>query len=179
MLEQFHNERLNDNLAGGVLADLMNRDLSKFNPLAVAPYTDYRNQMSGMADRPLNDFIREQFEQGVHPFDRDMLTTVELFEYLKVEKRLRVTREREVANALELLGAKCRKQIPIATVADRATLWVLRDHETYMKMPAAELGKKYVPFYNDSKAPRKKAVATPMSEDEPKSVGGAEDGIHF
>ena len=108
-----------------------------------------------------------------------MLTTVELFEYLKVEKRLRVTREREVANALELLGAKCRKQIPIATVADRATLWVLRDHETYMKMPAAELGKKYVPFYNDSKAPRKKAVATPMSEDEPKSVGGAEDGIHF
>ena len=47
-------------------------------------------------------FIREQFEQGVHPFDRDMLSTVELFEYLKFEKRLRVTREREVANALEL-----------------------------------------------------------------------------
>jgi hypothetical protein len=47
------------------MADLLNRDLSKFNPLAPAPYTDYRNQMSGMADRPLNDFIREQFEQGV------------------------------------------------------------------------------------------------------------------
>ena len=179
MLEQFHKERLNDNLAAGVMAELLDRNLSKFNPLAPAPYTEYRNQMSGMADRPLNDFIREQFEQGVHPFDRDMLTTVELFEYLKVEKRLRVTREREVANALELLGARCRKQIPIATVADRATLWVLRDHETYMKMPAAELGKKYVPFYNDSKAPRKKVVATPMREDEPKSVGGAEDGIHF
>ena len=151
MLEQFHNERLNDNLAGGVLADLMNRDLSKFNPLAVAPYTDYRNQMSGMADRPLNDFIREQFEQGVHPFDRDMLTTVELFEYLKVEKRLRVTREREVANALELLGARCRKQIPITTVADRATLWVLRDHDKYMAMEAGDLGRAYVPFYHDSK----------------------------
>jgi hypothetical protein len=35
-----------------------------------------------------------------------MLTTVELFEYLKVEKRLRVTREREVANALELAWCK-------------------------------------------------------------------------
>ena len=151
MLEQFHNERLNDNLAGGVLADLMNRDLSKFNPLAVAPYTDYRNQMSGMADRPLNDFIREQFEQGVHPFDRDMLTTVELFEYLKVEKRLRVTREREVANALELLGARCRKQIPITTVADRATVWILRDQDKYMQMEARDLGRAYVPFYHDSK----------------------------
>ena len=151
MLEQFHNERLNGNLAGGVLADLMNRDLSKFNPLAVATYTDYRNQMSGMADRPLNDFIREQFEQGVHPFDRDMLTTVELFEYLKVEKRLRVTREREVANALELLGARCRKQIPITTVADRATVWILRDQDKYMKMEAGDLGKAYVPFYHDSK----------------------------
>jgi hypothetical protein len=151
MLEQFHNERLNDNLAGGVLADLLNRDLSKFNPLAVAPYTEYRNQMSGMADRPLNDFIREQFEQGVHPFDRDMLTTVELFEYLKVEKRLRVTREREVANALELLGARCRKQIPITTVADRATLWILRDHDKYMAMEAGDLGRAYVPFYHDSK----------------------------
>ena len=166
MLDDFHNAKDKDNLAGGVMAELLDRNLSKFNPLAPAPYTEYRNQMSGMADRPLNDFIREQFEQGVHPFDRDMLTTVELFEYLKVEKRLRVTREREVANALELLGAKCRKQIPIATVADRATLWVLRDHDTYMKMPAAELGKKYVPFYNDSKAPLKKAVATPMREHE-------------
>ena len=151
MLEQFHNERLNDNLAGGVLADLLNRDLSKFNPLAVAPYTEYRNQMSGMADRPLNDFIREQFEQGVHPFDRDMLTTVELFEFLKIEKRLRVTREREVANALELLGARCRKQIPITTVADRATVWILRDHDKYMAMEAGDLGRAYVPFYHDSK----------------------------
>jgi len=151
MLDDFHNAKDKDNLAAGVMAELLDRDLSKFNPLAPAPYTDYRNQMSGMADRPLNDFIREQFEQGVHPFDRDMLTTVELFEYLKVEKRLRVTREREVANALELLGARCRKQIPIRNVADRATLWILRDQDKYMQMEAGDLGRAYVPFYYDSK----------------------------
>ena len=151
MLDDFHNAKDKDNLAGGVMAELLDRNLSKFNPLAPAPYTEYRNQMSGMADRPLNDFIREQFEQGVHPFDRDMLTTVELFEYLKVEKRLRVTREREVANALELLGARCRKQIPIRNVADRATLWILRDQDKYMQMEAGDLGRAYVPFYYDSK----------------------------
>ncbi len=151
MLDEFHLQRINNNLAAGVLAELLDRDLSKFNPLAPAPWTTYRDQMSGMADRPLNDFIREQFEQGVHPFDRDMLSTVELFEYLKFEKRLRVTREREVANALELLGGKCRKQIPIDMVADRATVWILRNHDQYLEMPSADLGRKYVPFYSDIK----------------------------
>jgi hypothetical protein len=156
ILEEFHEQRLGGNLAAGVMAELLNRDLSKFNPLAPAPYTSYRNEMSGMADRPLNDFIREQFEQEASPFDRDMLTSIELFEFLKVEKRLRVTREREVANALELIGGKSRKQIPIATVADRATVWILRDHEKYMQMEAGDLGRAYVPFYNDSKRGGKK-----------------------
>ena len=77
----------NYNLAGGVLHELLQRDLSKFNPLAPAPTTEYRTEMHGLADRPLNDFIREQFEQGVFPFDRDMVTTVELFDYLKKELR--------------------------------------------------------------------------------------------
>ena len=48
-----------------------------------APHTPYRDEMTKMADRPLNDFIREQFEQGVHPFDRDLMTTVELFDWLR------------------------------------------------------------------------------------------------
>jgi|TARA_R100000664_G_scaffold32534_1_gene47625 hypothetical protein len=151
MLDEFHLQRLNGTLAPGVLADLLDRDLSKFNPLAPAPWTQFRDQMSGMADRPLNDFIREQFEQSAHPFDRDMVTTIELFDYLKQEKRLKVTREREVANALELIGGKVRKQIPITQIADRATIWIIRNHDEYLNMPSADLGKKYVPFYTDKK----------------------------
>ena len=151
MLDEFHLQRLQNNLAAGVLAELMDRDLSKFNPLAPAPHTIYRDQMSGMADRPLNDFIREQFEQGVFPFDRDMMTTVELFDYLKFEKRLKITREREVANALELLGGKVRKQIPITQIADRATVWIIRNHDEYVTMSSTDLGRKYVPFYTDKK----------------------------
>jgi hypothetical protein len=150
MLDEFHHAKDHDNLAAGVMAELLDRDLSKFNPLAPAPHTIYRDQMSGMADRPLNDFVREQFEQKVHPFDRDMVTTVELFEYLKFEKRMKVTREREVANALELLGGKCRKQIPIDMVAERATVWIMRNHDEYMNMQSNDLGRKYVPFYSDS-----------------------------
>jgi hypothetical protein len=98
-LDRYHLHREQHNLAAGVYADLLDRDLSKFKPLGVAPHTIYRDQMSKLADRPLNDFVKEQFEQGVFPFDRDMVTTVELFDFLKVEKRMRVTREREIANA--------------------------------------------------------------------------------
>ena len=151
MLDEFHLQRLNHNLASGVLAELMDRDLSKFNPLAPAPHTIYRDQMSGMADRPLNDYVREQFEQGAFPFDRAMVTTLELFDFLKREARLKVTREREVANALELIGGKCVKQVPVPQIAQRATVWIIRNHDELKNKTAKELSKIYHPFYTDQR----------------------------
>ena len=151
MLDEFHLHRLNHNLASGVLADLLDRDLSKFNPLAPAPETPFRLEMSKMADRPLNDYVKEQFEQGAYPFDRDMLTTLELFEWLRKEARMKVTREREVANALELIGGKRVKQVPIPQVGQRATLWVIRDHEKHLAKSTKELGKTYMPFHSDQR----------------------------
>ena len=151
MLDEFHLHRLQHNLAGGVLAELLDRDLSKFNPLSPAPHTIFRDEMCKQADRPLNDFIQEQYNQGVFPFDRDLLTTVELFDYLKEKKRMKVTRMKEVANALELIGGKPKKQCPVATVGDRATIWVIRNHDDYANLTGVELGRKYPPFYHDSK----------------------------
>ena len=149
MLDEFHLQRLSGTLAPGVMAELLDRDLSKFNPLAPAPHTIYRDQMSKMADRPLNDFIKEQFEQEVFPFDRDIMSTVELFDYLKIEKRLKVTRIREVADALSLIGGVCKKQIPIATVGNRATVWIIRNHDDYKDLNGADLARKYVPFFDE------------------------------
>lgn len=149
MLDEFHLQRLSGTLAPGVMADLLDRDLSKFNPLAPAPHTIYRDQMSKMADRPLNDFIKEQFDQEVFPFDRDIMSTVELFDYLKIEKRLKVTRIREVADALSLIGGVCKKQIPIASVGNRATVWIIRNHDDYKDLNGADLARKYVPFFDE------------------------------
>lgn len=149
MLDEFHLQRLSGTLAPGVMADLLDRDLSKFNPLAPAPHTIYRDQMSKMADRPLNDFIKEQFDQEVFPFDRDIMSTVELFDYLKIEKRLKVTRIREVADALSLIGGVCKKQIPIASVGNRATVWIIRNHDDYKDLNSADLARKYVPFFDE------------------------------
>jgi hypothetical protein len=143
-------QRTQGNLAAGVLAELMERDLSKFNPLAPAPHTVYRDEMCQLADRPLNDFVKEAFEQGVHPFDRDMVTTVELFDYLKREKRMKVTREREVAMALKLLHGSYKKAgVTVSGVGDSVTVWVIRNQDKYKSMTAKELGKVYLPFYTE------------------------------
>ena len=55
--------------------------------------------MTKLADKPVNDYVRASFDQGVYPFDRDLVTTVELLDWLKKVPRVRVTRENDVANA--------------------------------------------------------------------------------
>ena len=151
LLDRFHLHREEHNLAAGIYADLLDRDLSKFKPLGVAPHTIFRDQMSKLADRPLNDFVKEQFEQGVFPFDRDMVTTVELFDYLKVEKRMRVTREREIANAIELIGGRKKPGCPVEGVGKSVTIWIIREYDKYKNHTAKELGRVYVPFYSDAR----------------------------
>ena len=151
LLTEFHQERLHGDLAAGVMAQLMDRDLSKFDPLGVAPHTTYRDEMAKLADRPLNDFVKEQFQQGVHPFNRDLVTTVELFDYLKVERRVKVTRERDVAAALKLVGGTRVRGCPVSDVGAAVNIWVIRNHDKYKNHTAKELGKLYVGFYTDGK----------------------------
>ena len=156
MLDEYHEQRTNGDLAAGVKADMLNRNLSKFKPLGTAPHTVYRDMMSQMADRPLNDYVKEQYQQGTFPFDRDMLTTVELFDYLRENKKVKITRLREVATAIELIGGKKKAACPVSEIGSRVTIWTIRDHKKYQNMTADELGKKYVPFYTDSKKGGKK-----------------------
>ena len=119
LLEEYHNQRLAGDLSAGVYADMLDRDLSKFKPLGTAPHTIYRDMMSQMADRPLNDFIKEQFQQGTFPFDRDQVTTVEMFDYLRESKKVKITRLREVATALELIGGKKKASCPVPEIGSR------------------------------------------------------------
>ena len=151
LLTEFHQERLNGDLAAGVLAQLLDRDLSKFDPLGVAPHTTYRDEMSKLADRPLNDFVKEQFQQGIHPFNRDMVTTAELFDYLKIERRIKVSRERDVAAALKLIGGTRVRGCPVESVGETVNIWIIRNHDKYKGMTAKELGKLYIGFYTDVK----------------------------
>ena len=155
LLEEYHNQRLGGDLSAGVYADMLDRDLSKFKPLGTAPHTIYRDMMSQMADRPLNDFIKEQFQQGTFPFDRDQVTTVEMFDYLRESKKVKITRLREVATALELIGGKKKASCPVPEIGSRVTIWTIRNHKEYQYMTAEEQGRKYVPFYTDKEKYKK------------------------
>ena len=60
---------------------------------------------------------------------------------------------------------KCIKQVPIEDVAKRATVWVIRNQSKWFeKMPDSigglrwkpkDIGRKYVPFYSDSRTNKK------------------------
>ena len=143
LLKDYHNARYNYNLAGGVYAKLLDRPLKHFDPLGVAPHTPYRDQMTQLADRPVNDYVRDNFEQGVHPFDRDLVTTVELLDWLKKVPRVRVTRENDVANALKLIGGVRVRGCYVKDVGSNVNVWIIRDHDKYNGMTAKELGKEY------------------------------------
>ena len=150
LLKDFHNARYNENLAAGVYADMLNRNVSKFDALGVAPHTIYRDMMTKLADRPVNDYVRDNYEQGVHPFDRDLLTTVELLDWLKKSARVKVSRENDVANALKLVGGIRKRGCQVTGVGNNVNIWIMRDHDKYKNMTAKELGSKYVGFYTDA-----------------------------
>ena len=150
MLKDFHTQRLNHNMSAGVYADMLDRDVSKFDANGVAPHTIYRDMMTKLADRPVNDYVRERFEQKVFPFDRDLLTTVELLDWLKVKARVKVSREVDVANALKEIGGIKKRGCDVPAVGQSVTIWTINNHEKYRNMTAVDLGAEYVGFYTES-----------------------------
>ena len=148
LLNEYHTERKFGDLAAGVYAEMLDRDLSKFNPEGVAPDTPFKDEMVKKADRPLNDRIREMFEQGVEPFDRDLVTTVELYGWLQSIARVKVTRENDIAEALKLIGATRIKSCPVTSVGRLCNIWIIRRHHAYKDKTGKELGKNYKPFWD-------------------------------
>lgn len=147
MLDDFHEQRLYGNLTQGVLAKLMDRDLSKFKPLGIAPQTPYLMEMRKMADRPIADYIREEYNQGLHPFDRDLVSVTELFSWLGKNTKIRVTRQREIADAIKDLGGVLKKSCAVKGMGKYVNIWIIRDHDKYKNLTAEQVGAKYVPFY--------------------------------
>ena len=147
MLDDFHEQRLYGDLTQGVLAKLIDRDLSKFKPLGIAPQTPYLMEMRKMADRPIADYIREEYNQGMHPFDRDLVSVTELFSWLGKNTKIRVTRQREIADAIKDLGGVLKKSCAVKGMGKYVNIWIIRDHDKYKNLTAEQVGAKYVPFY--------------------------------
>ena len=151
LLKDYHYARYNHNLAGGVYAKLLDRPLKHFDPLGVAPHTEYRDLMTQLADKPINDYVKECFEQGIFPLDRSLVTTTELFHFWRDKNKLRITRERDVADALKLIGGVRKRGCPVTDIGKSVNIWIIRDIEKFGKLSGPELGKKYQGFYTDTR----------------------------
>ena len=73
----------------------------------------------------------------------------ELFEYLREKKKMKVTRERDVADALDKIGGKKKRGCTVKDVGQNVTIWIIRDHNEYQNLSAPDLGRKYQPFYSE------------------------------
>ena len=69
---------------------------------------------------------------------------------------MRVTRERDVAAALTLIGGIRKRGCPITDVGDTVNIWIIHNHDKYTGMTAKELGKLYVGFYTEGKLKKEK-----------------------
>ena len=152
LLTDFHEDpnmgRLTGSMNAGVMADMLDRNLSNFKPNSTAPETPYLQEMRKLADRPMSDYIREQFAQGIHPFDRDMLSVSELYDWIQRNTKIKVTRQRELADALQDVGGILQKSCPVKGLGDYVNLWIIRNQDKYKNLTAKEIGAKYVPFYS-------------------------------
>ena len=150
LLKDFHENpemgRLTGSMNAGVMADMLDRNLSNFKPNSTAPETPFLQEMRKLADRPMSDYIREQFAQGIHPFDRAIISVSELYDWVQSNTKIKVTRQRELADALQDIGGVLKKSCPVKDLGDYVNLWIIRDHDKYKNMTAVEIGKKYVPF---------------------------------
>ena len=144
LLEEFHEQRLEGELNSGVLAQLMDRNISKFKPKGLAPETPFLQEMVKSADRPIADFIREQHQQQIWPFSNDLVSTSELFKWFGSEVRnVRVTRENEIANALKGIGGVLVRSCDVQRLGKLVNIWVINNHEKYKGMSAKSIGKEF------------------------------------
>ena len=87
----------------------------------------------------------------MHPFDKDLVTTVELFGWLRSVARIKVTRENDIAEALRMMGGTRKRGCPISSVGDNVNVWIIRNHDKYKNLTAKDIGSKYVGFHTEKK----------------------------
>jgi len=138
---------IDDGGASFVLQELLERDVSEFNPKSIAPRTPHLDTMSEAGEHPLTQMIRQMFEEEAFPFtaDREVISSMDLFNWLKKQQKIGRGRINDVANALEQIGGRCLGQVNIilAGKKSRPTLYLVRNHEENEGKTTLELADLY------------------------------------
>jgi hypothetical protein len=115
------------------------RDLSKFDPNAIAPQTKAKEEMQDETGHPLTLKLKEMLEEGRYPLtlDTKIIGSTELAEYISKHHRGDHVRyannTKQLKRSLKELGATDLGQVLHKQLNYKPSLWIVRDHKEMRK----------------------------------------------
>jgi hypothetical protein len=130
-----------------ILNELLLRDVKDFNPFKTAPETSFNNIMSEAGAHPLAKLLKEKLDGRYHPVKKPVVSTLGIYNWLKINNELGRFRINDVAHALESIGGIKREQCKIkmknSDEIKRLNLFIIDDHEWFRNKSNSEVGQYY------------------------------------
>jgi len=146
---------LDDGGAKAILHELKNRKISEsFEPKGIAPHTPFNQVMSSEGAHPLSKILKNQFDELQRPFEEEIeiVSSMQIFEYLKAHRLLGRSRINDVKTALEFIGGQCLGQVRVKQKIEgmdkiiKPTLYIIRNHSKYDGMKPQDIAEHYKAF---------------------------------
>ena len=125
------------------------REISEtFNAKGVAPKTKHLKTMARSGGHPLVNQLRDRFEEQLEPFesDRELVSSMWLFEWCKKKNILGRSRLNEISKALETIGAVNVGQCPVTRATPdgqrihKPTIWIIRNKDKWKSQTLEAIG---------------------------------------
>ena len=130
-----------------ILHELLLRDVKEFNPFKVAPETSFNDLMSEAGAHPLAKLLKEKLDGRYHPVRKPVVSSLGVYNWLKLNNELGRFRINDVAHALESIGGIKREQCKIkmenSDEVKRVNLFIIDDHEWFKNKSNTEVGEYY------------------------------------
>ena len=152
--EEYH-KWLDDGGAKAILYELTNRKIAEeFAPKGIAPFTPWNKEMSSAGAHPLSKTLKALFDEQERPFEEniDIISSMQVFEFLKGNKLLGHSRINDVKTALEFIGGRYVGQVRVKQRIEgqdkiiKPTLYIIRNHQEYDGMQGQDIANRYKPF---------------------------------
>jgi len=124
---------------------LKTRDISKFDPNALAPMTEAKKEMQDETGHPLTLKLKEMLEEGRYPLtlDTKIIGSTELAEYIGKYGRGNHVRyandTKQLKRSLKQIGAIEIGQVLHKQLNYKPSLWIVREHEKMEELPKSKL----------------------------------------
>jgi hypothetical protein len=136
-----------DENVAAVRAYLLAYNASNFNPHGNPPKTAARDELIRLSASPIEQFLREALAEGVEPFDCDLVTTNQLYEWLMARGH-RPKSPAAVTSMLKRLGAaqvNGGNQVRLGN-GEKIRPWAVRAVSSYCEMREAEIAANFRPL---------------------------------